>query len=566
MVAGARTFSLEDTFLSPQILNPPPTRHALLAFLLALAAVFHIGTAAWGDLTDGIEGQIAAGAREMVQSRQWLLPTNNGTPVLDLPPLTYWTVAASYKIFGVSTSAARIPIALVMIGSVALTFLIGERLAGYWRGFAAGLLHVCSFGGLVQGRIVSPGPVTGLFVAGAIYCAVCGYQHRKRRRVWFATFAFCTALACLSGGLHTAIYPVGVCLLLAFFYSEARTRFRPLLHWPNVLLYLFVVAPWFVWVHLRFPGFWDDAFTNTFAINVPRFLRESLTAWFPALFLILPGLIATPRKIFRPDEFDAADALPLIWIGLALLGVGLFSGKVDGVAAIGLPAFALFGASAWQRISRGLRTIGIILVLLAGLAAYSVLVFNPALLEEIFDRALPDWLWFSMRPLAQIGLAALLIFSLGAAFAASRQRAEVTLLLAIGAMAPIGFCVTEGRSRSATFFSLADAAQYLNPRLGTSGSVVFEGDLRGGSSLSFYLEKRFFFVNQRPGGFEPDSEAQGKYLDEHSLLEAWERSAPIYLIIEEERVSHWRKSITQQVHIYHQVTTCGSRVILSNQL
>ena len=35
MVAGARTFSLEETFLSPQILNPPPTRHALLAFLLA---------------------------------------------------------------------------------------------------------------------------------------------------------------------------------------------------------------------------------------------------------------------------------------------------------------------------------------------------------------------------------------------------------------------------------------------------------------------------------------------------------------------------------------------------
>src|SRR5205085_8182858 len=37
MVAGARTFSLEETFLSAQILNPPPTRHALLAFLLALA-------------------------------------------------------------------------------------------------------------------------------------------------------------------------------------------------------------------------------------------------------------------------------------------------------------------------------------------------------------------------------------------------------------------------------------------------------------------------------------------------------------------------------------------------
>src|SRR6266513_645739 len=81
MVAGARTFSLEETLLSPQILNPPPTRHALLAFLLALTAVLHIGTASWGDLCDGDESQVAAAAREMVQSRQWLLPTNNGVPL-----------------------------------------------------------------------------------------------------------------------------------------------------------------------------------------------------------------------------------------------------------------------------------------------------------------------------------------------------------------------------------------------------------------------------------------------------------------------------------------------------
>src|SRR3954469_19915026 len=88
MVAGARTFSLEDTFLPSQVLNPPPTRHALLAFLLALAAVLHVGTAAWGDLYDGVEGQVAGGAREMVISGHWLVPTSNGVPQLQTPPLT----------------------------------------------------------------------------------------------------------------------------------------------------------------------------------------------------------------------------------------------------------------------------------------------------------------------------------------------------------------------------------------------------------------------------------------------------------------------------------------------
>src|SRR2546430_9906977 len=130
MVAGARTFSLEEAFLAPQILHPPPTRHALLAFLLALTAVLHIGTAAWGDLYDGAEGQLAGGAREMLDSKQWLLPTNDGAPLLQTPPLAYWVIAISFKVFGISAAAARLPIALAMLGSVALTFLIGERLAG----------------------------------------------------------------------------------------------------------------------------------------------------------------------------------------------------------------------------------------------------------------------------------------------------------------------------------------------------------------------------------------------------------------------------------------------------
>src|SRR5436190_9025314 len=186
MVAGARTFSLEETFLSPQILNPPPTRHALLAFLLALTAVLHIGTAAWGDLYDGAEGRLAAGAREMLDSKQWLRPTNTGAPLLETPPFAYWAIAIAFKVFGITAAAARLPIALAMLGSVALTFLIGERLAGYWRGFAAGLIHVCSVGAFLSGRMVTPDAIFSLFVAAAIYCAVRGYQHRKFRRAWFA--------------------------------------------------------------------------------------------------------------------------------------------------------------------------------------------------------------------------------------------------------------------------------------------------------------------------------------------------------------------------------------------
>src|SRR5207249_10352473 len=44
MVTGTGTLSIEETFLGPQTLPPPPTRHALFAILIALGVLLHFGT------------------------------------------------------------------------------------------------------------------------------------------------------------------------------------------------------------------------------------------------------------------------------------------------------------------------------------------------------------------------------------------------------------------------------------------------------------------------------------------------------------------------------------------
>src|SRR5437762_14321673 len=110
MTAGTRTFSIEDTLLDAPALNPPPLRHALFVFLIALAALLHIGTTGWGDLYNETDGQYAGAAREMIESKQWLLPTNDGVARMQKPPLLYWLIIASYKILGVNAAAARLPI------------------------------------------------------------------------------------------------------------------------------------------------------------------------------------------------------------------------------------------------------------------------------------------------------------------------------------------------------------------------------------------------------------------------------------------------------------------------
>src|SRR5438045_4258087 len=109
MTAGTGALRIEETFLGPEALPPPPTRHALFAILIALAALLHFGTIGIGDLYSETEGQYAAAAREMIQSGQYLLPTTDSIPRLQTPPLLYWLIIASYHLSGIPAATTRVP-------------------------------------------------------------------------------------------------------------------------------------------------------------------------------------------------------------------------------------------------------------------------------------------------------------------------------------------------------------------------------------------------------------------------------------------------------------------------
>ena len=114
MIAGTRVFRIEETLLEPPAISPLPTRHALFVILIALAALLHVATIGWGDLYNETDSQYAGAAREMIESHQWLLPTNDGLPRLQKPPLLYWLIILSCKLFGSNEAAARLPIALAI--------------------------------------------------------------------------------------------------------------------------------------------------------------------------------------------------------------------------------------------------------------------------------------------------------------------------------------------------------------------------------------------------------------------------------------------------------------------
>ncbi len=87
-----------------------------------------------GDSTiwDANEAFYAETPREMIESGDYINPSFNYYPRFNKPVLSYWAVAASYHVFGVSELSERIPIALSALVLIAAAVWLG-RLAGSYR-------------------------------------------------------------------------------------------------------------------------------------------------------------------------------------------------------------------------------------------------------------------------------------------------------------------------------------------------------------------------------------------------------------------------------------------------
>lgn len=272
----------------------------------------------------------------------------------------------------------------------------------------------------------------------------------------------------------------------------------------------------------------------------------------------------------------------MVWALVVLVPVLVIGQRQDYYALSMFSAFSLWAAMIFERASNSLRNAGAAIIALTGMIIGVIAVVLPRIVpvnerdwgETDFRwtawKALADMpasVWLQFRPLLAIAAIALLFGAIATVYLLRRGREKIAVVGLACGLIVFGLCMVSGIARIAPFFSLADAARFLNGRLGTNGQVLFEGSPGVASSLGFYLERKFAMVNQDPDPRIPlTGEQRNLFLDEKAALEHWRVPRPVFLIIEQDRVTYWRELLTQHFHVYHQVASFGTYIILSNQL
>lgn len=243
------------------------------------------------------EGRYAQIPKEMLDRGEWVVPTLQGEPYLDKPPLMYWLVRLSYEAFGVSESAARLVPAVCVHLTILAVYLLGRRSVGAKAALWAATLLTVAPGFIGIARLLLLDGLLTLCVTLSVLCGFEAVRAGKLKPGWWLASALCSGLGFLTKG------PISEVLLfppLLAFALLSRSTAR--VGWRHLLLFAAVVVgvnvPWYVAIYLRQPEFLKHFFWEH---NVLRFLRpfdHLQPVWYYAPILLvgfLPGVaLAVP--------------------------------------------------------------------------------------------------------------------------------------------------------------------------------------------------------------------------------------------------------------------------------
>ncbi len=283
------------------------SRNWIFVLLLLTFSLFFFRLGSWAFF-DADEGRYGSIPREMVVNGDFITPTLNHIKFFDKPPLLYWGIAASYKLFGFSEAAARLIPALAALMGVLFAWQLGRKMFSERAGLLAAVILSTSLMWPLLARVVVTDMLVSslLFVSLALWWMAHTQTVPKRQKAFYAAFWAAMALAVLAKGPVNLVLAGGAIVLYCLLqrqWSALKATFHPL----GLAVFFVVATPWFIAVALHNPEFnyyfWYDQ-------HIARFFGESMSGADHIrgidYFIKLIPVILFPWSIFIPVAIYAA--------------------------------------------------------------------------------------------------------------------------------------------------------------------------------------------------------------------------------------------------------------------
>jgi 4-amino-4-deoxy-L-arabinose transferase-like glycosyltransferase len=446
-------------------------------------------------------------ARDMAESGDWVTPRLYGKPWFEKPPLFYWGAALSFRLFGVSEAAARLPSAVsALLATLALAWLAfrlyGAETARWLLLLLPTTVGMIGFSHAAATDMPFSGMLTIAMVCAAVVLGLTRDENTPilPRTRWLALllFGFFLGLAVLAKGPAAIILSGGAVFFWALFTKRWRDAFR-LFHPVALASFCLTALPWYILCARRNPGFF-----RIFIIehNFKRYLTPEFQHiqpfWFyiPLLIIaLLPWTVATVSTLAlwiklarRPEPTAGLDVTQLLFLFFALFTLVFFSlskSKLPGYILPSIPALMLLTSKLLARDitnSKYVKTLGLAAISLTGsffLAVASVEVMRWRVTTQ-------------PKPFALMGLILAIVGSTSTVVCAARGKKGGTLLS--GAAVVVAFLGCANPS----FFHWLDSvvsprpiARIVNSNQKVSNSVLCYRLRRGWEyGANFYLRRQ----------------------------------------------------------------------------
>ncbi len=279
-----------------KILEKPFLAVSVLLILCAYLFFFKLGGMA---LTDPDETFYAQTAKEMLNRGDWSTPYLFGKPQFEKPIMIYWLVGASYKMFGVHETAARLPSAIFALLGVIAMYLLGKLLFDKMTGFLSAVILATSVEYIIISRACITDMALTVFMLIGVLFFFYGYIKEKRYFYILSSAAF--ALAVLTKGPIAVILPAGIFLAFLFLVKDIGKLKKMPIGWC-LLAFIAVAGPWYFIAYKLHGREFIDAFFGF--QNVTRFMQSEHkigSQFYYNIPVILAGFL--PWSVFLPWGF-----------------------------------------------------------------------------------------------------------------------------------------------------------------------------------------------------------------------------------------------------------------------